>query len=435
MSFFKWLYPGMRVKRWLVLLFLGMMILSLGAAYVMANIYREQPFPWVFYYLTLQFVPRIFRALLFGVVGVATTSIAVVQLNRSLLSAFVTEGDKLVDRIYQRRQLARGPKVVAIGGGTGLSNLLRGLKEFTGNITAIVTVADDGGSSGRLRSELGILPPGDFRQCIVALSDVEPLMTKLFQYRFGEGSGLEGHSFGNLFIAAMLGVTGNFENALRESSRVLATRGQILPSTLTNVTLCAELTGGQIVRGESHIGHSGKRIERVFLQPDHVAAYPAAVRAIEEADLVVLGPGSLFTSVLPNLLVDGVRAAIQRTPALVIYVCNVATEEGETDNYTVGQHLATIEQYLDAGAVDLVLANEHRGRNLPVNARAVSVVVNGIASAATDHRLVKADVVDEHNPRHHHSDHLAESIIRLYYERGADRAPRAAPLLKGEERV
>ncbi len=422
----------MHVKRWLLLLILGIVLISLGAAYVLVNIYREAPLPFFFTYLTLQFVPRIYRAILFALIGIGIVGTAIVQLNRSLLSAFVTEGDILVDAIYRRRQLTRGPKVVAIGGGTGLSNLLRGLKEYTGNLTAVVTVADDGGSSGRLRTELGILPPGDFRQCIVALSDVEPLMTKLFQYRFQEGSGLEGHSFGNLFIAAMMGVTGDFEHALRESSRVLATRGQILPSTLSNVTLTAELTGGSIVKGESSIGHSGKRIERVFLQPDRVAAYPAAVRAIEDADLVILGPGSLYTSVLPNLLVDGIRAAVKSTNATVVYVCNVAVEPGETDNYTVGQHLETIERYIGGGTVDYVLANEHRGRPLPPQALATIVSVNGSTQTTVGPRLVKADVIDPHNARHHDSTRLAESIMKLFYDRGADRTLRVAPPSKGD---
>ncbi|MEW5718995.1 MAG: gluconeogenesis factor YvcK family protein, partial [Chloroflexota bacterium] len=236
----KWLYIGLGVKRWLVLLFLGVTILALGFAYILVNIYREAPLPEIFYYLTLQFLDRVVRGLLFGVVGVAMVVIAITQLSKSLVSALATEDTNLVELLYRKRVRKKGPKIVALGGGTGLSTLLRGLKEHTDKLTAIVTVADDGGSSGRLRRELGVLPPGDFRQCIAALADSEPLMTSLLQYRFGSGSGLEGHSFGNLLIVAMAGITGSFERALRESSRVLAVRGQILPSTLRNVTLYAE---------------------------------------------------------------------------------------------------------------------------------------------------------------------------------------------------
>jgi uncharacterized cofD-like protein len=420
-SFFKWLYPGMRVKRWLALLFAGIVLISLGAAYFLKSLYSEGfVFPGVVGYLTLQFLPRIVRALLFALIGVPLLVYAVVQLNRSLLSAFVTEGDKVVDQIYHRRHLSRGPKVVAIGGGTGLSNLLRGLKEYTGNLTAVVTVADDGGSSGRLRDQMGVLPPGDFRQCLVALSDVEPVMTKLFQYRFPADSGLDGHSFGNLFIVAMMGVTGDFLHAMRESSRVLATRGQILPSTLANVTLCAEMDDGHVVKGESHIAHDGKTIKRVFLSPEHVPAYPAAVRAIEDADLVILGPGSLYTSVLPNLLVDGIREAVAKTTATVVYVCNVATEPGETDHYNVGQHVTAIERYLGPATIDLVLANEHRAHDLSPQALAMSVSVNGTTRDTVGPRLMKADVIDQLNPRHHDSTRVAESLMQLYYDRGTD---------------
>lgn len=228
MNALKWLIPGMQIKRWLLLLMIGIAIISLGIGYFLRQVYESYTFPDFVFYFTLQFLPRYVRGALFMLAGVGFVGVAILQLNRSVLSAFIPEGrdDDLVDVIYYQRYLRRGPKVVAIGGGTGQSTLLRGLKQFTGNLTAIVTVADDGGSSGRLRRELGVLPPGDFRNCIAAMADAEPLMTNLLQYRFNGGSGLEGHSFGNLFIVAMTGVTGDFEHALRESSRVLAVRGQ-----------------------------------------------------------------------------------------------------------------------------------------------------------------------------------------------------------------
>ena len=419
MNFLKWMYPGMRVKRWLVLMTFGIVLISLGLTYFAVNLYRTEPFPAYVYYLTLQPLDRVLRGLLFALLGVGSIVVAVTQLNRSLVSSLLPEGTRLVDTVYRRRQLGRGPRVVCIGGGHGLSNLLRGLKEYTANLTAIVTVADDGGSSGRLRRDLQMLPPGDFRQCIVALSDVEPLMTRLFQYRFGSGEGLEGHSFGNLFLAAMIGVTGNFEQALSESSRVLNVRGQILPSTLSNVTLHAELADQRVVAGEHHITLAGGRVERVVLRPERVDAYPEAVAAIHHADMVVIGPGSLYTSVLPNLLVEGIAAAIRQTSALRVYVCNVATEEGETDHYDVAGHVDAIERHVGPGMLDVVLVNDH-----PVEAPANGVErvgMNGGAWLREQPQVLLRDVVDPEQPRYHDPLKLAKRLVELYYDRSPAR--------------
>jgi uncharacterized cofD-like protein len=320
----------------------------------------------------------------------------------------VTSGRKSIE--------IEAPKVVAIGGGTGLSTLLRGLKAHSPYITAIVTVADDGGSSGRLRRELGVLPPGDFRNCIAALADDEALITKLFQYRFGQGSGLNGHSFGNLFITALAAVTGSFERALVEAGRVLAVRGRILPSTLENVTLVADLQGGETpaltrVRGESAIPKVGQPIERVFLRPEGARAYPAAVRAILDADLIVAGPGSLFTSVLPNLLVNDIRQAVAASPAQRLYVCNVATQPGETDGFDVGRHVAALEQHVGPGLFPYVLAN---GRLVagPPQPRADAVALNYPAGAS--YRVIEADMADPSSPWRHHAGKLAAQVIDFY---------------------
>jgi uncharacterized cofD-like protein len=415
----KWLYFGLGVKRWLVLLFIGVTILGLGFAVILVNIYRESPLPDVFYYLTLQFIPRLPRGIFLGALGVGLIGIAVVKLSASLLSAFVTDDINIVEVLYRKRTRRRGPKIVALGGGTGLSTLLRGLKEHTDHLTAIVTVADDGGSSGKLRRQLGVLPPGDIRQCIAALADAEPLVTQLFQYRFGEGTGLDGHSFGNLFIAAMAGVTGNFERAILESSRVLAVRGQILPSTLENVTLCADTRdpepasdGLARVAGESEITQRGRPIERVYLEPEHVPAYPGVVRAILDADLIIAGPGSLYTSVLPNLLVEDIRRALESSHALKVYVCNVATQPGETDYFTVEDHFDALTQHVGDEIFTRVLANSNYNVNFPEQSK--SQMVHPRENEKPDFKLFLADLVDESQPWRHDPSKLAAEVLKRY---------------------
>jgi uncharacterized cofD-like protein len=311
----------------------------------------------------------------------------------------------------------RGPKIVAIGGGTGLSTLLRGLKECTDNLTAIVTVADDGGSSGRLRRELGLLPPGDFRNCIAALAEAEPLMTLLFQYRFGEGLGLNGHSFGNLFIAAMAGITGDFGQAIRQSSKVLAVRGRVLPSTMESVMLCAELAEDQEkrsvqhqVQGESRIPKAGAPIERVFLQPDDVRGYGEAMEALLDATLIVVGPGSLYTSILPNLLVKDVTAALRASKALKIYVCNLATQAGETDGYDAADHVRAIYDHVGGGLFDHILVNDNLEVEAPANWNAEMVK----ATTHNGYPLWSADLVDPEKPWRHDPKKLAQTIMSIY---------------------
>ncbi len=418
MKVLKLLYPGMHLKRWILVLMIGLLVLVLGAAYVLVEIYRTAPLPEEAFWVTLQFLPRPVRAALFVAGGVGLVAWALWKLNRSLIDAVAPGHADLVDAIYNFRARQRGPKIVAIGGGTGLSMLLRGLKDYTSNITAIVTVADDGGSSGRLRRELGMLPPGDFRNCLVALADAEPLMGRLFQYRFNTGSGLDGHSFGNLFIVAMMGVTGSFERALHESSRVLAVRGQVLPSTLENMTLCAEMEDAATVHGESKISATGRAIRRLYLQPEHPPAYPEAIKAILEADLIVLGPGSLYTSLLPNLLVDGIYRALLASSAVRVYVCNVATQRGETDDYDVRAHVSALRRHLSEDAFDYVLANSRTDVTIPERFPSRPVAL-GVDPAAAEFRVVLADVVDPEAPLRHDAVKLAQALIGLYYERAA----------------
>ena len=413
-SFIKWFYLGMHIKRWLVLVLIGLAIMGLGFGYILREVYVAYTFPEWVYYITLQFLPRFVRGALFITASVGIILFAVWKLNTSLLAAFIrpSSEDSIVETIYRYRYQARGPKVVAIGGGTGLPVLLRGLKEHTSNLTAIVTVGDDGGSSGRLRRELGVLPPGDVRNCIAALAEAEPLMTRLFQYRFNEGSGLEGHSFGNLFIVAMSHVAGGFEEAVRETSRVLAVRGQILPSSLSHVTVLARTEDQETISGESEITMRGKRIQEVFLQPANVQANPEAIRAILEADIVVCGPGSLLTSVLPNLLVDGIRQALAISQATRIYVCNVATQHGETDDFTVSDHFDTLVKHVGPGMFDYVLANDNVAGPLPDAWQSTPVSVD--RPFVDGARVITADVISDKNRYHHDSEKLGAAIMRVY---------------------
>jgi uncharacterized cofD-like protein len=416
-SFIKWFYFGMHIKRWLLLLLAGVAIMGLGFGYFLREVYVNYTFPAFVYYATLQFLPRYARGALFVTAALGIISFAVWKLNQSLLSAFIKpeRNESIVDIIYNHRYLRRGPKIVVIGGGTGLSTLLRGLKEYTGNITAIVSIADDGGSSGRLQRELGVLPPGDIRKNIAALADAEPLMSRLFEYRFAEGEGLEGHSFGNLFIAAMTEVAGNFQEAVRETSRVLAVRGQILPATLSALTLCARTVDDQIVRGESAITERG-HVKEIFLDPPTIQANPDAIRAILQADLIICGPGSLLTSVMPNLLVEGIRRAIEVSPALKVYVCNVATQHGETDAFRVSDHYEALRQHLKGTTpFDFVLANSNTEATLPEEWHSEPVRIDSMSLNGA--RVVKADVVAEENRYRHDSKKLADALIRLYYER------------------
>ncbi len=410
----QWLLPGLGVKRWLVLLLLGVTLLGIGLAFVLVEVYQGGYLPPVLDALTLQPVPRPMRAFVLGAPGLAAAAYAVARLSKELLEPFAPVGRSVAAVVAERRRKRRGPRAVVIGGGTGMAVLLRGLKEHTSNITAIVTVADDGGSSGRLRRELGVPPPGDLRNCMAALADDEALLTQLFQYRFGAGGEVQGHSFGNLFITAMTEVTGSFERALAVSSQVLAIGGRVLPSTLDNVSLMADVRESDQepalrVIGESTIPDKKGVIERVHLHPQQASAYPQAVQAILGANLIVAGPGSLFTSVLPNLLVRDIASAIQSSRALCVYVCNVATQQGETDRISVGQHIQILNAHTGCSLFPIVLANNHCDDALLPGMEWVTggENINGAG------QVISADVVDEKSPWRHDPEKLATVLLRL----------------------
>ncbi|MEX2229671.1 MAG: gluconeogenesis factor YvcK family protein [Dehalococcoidia bacterium] len=418
----KWLYFGLHIKRWLALLLISIAIMGLGFAYFLRELYETYTFPAWAYYVTLQFMPRWARGVLFISLASGLGVFSGWRLNRSLAEAVAPQvrGGAILDLVYARRTQDRGPRIVAIGGGTGLSTLLRGIKRYTSNVTAIVTVADDGGSSGRLRRDLQVIPPGDIRACIAALADAEPLVTELFQYRFNDSSGddISGHSFGNLFIAAMAGVTGSMEAAIVETSRVLAVRGRIVPSTLEDIVLSAKMADGSVVRGESRLPASGVPPAAVAIEPRNAVAHPDAVRAIANAELIVIGPGSLYTSVLPNLLVPALGQAIRDSHAFKVYVSNVATQRGETNGYAAADHYAAILRHLGvAWLVDAVLANTNLpSEPFPEAWGAEPVVAPGDAHYAGA-RLVLADLVDPERRLRHDPEKLASAVMRLYFER------------------
>ncbi len=419
----RWLYPGMHLKRWLLLVFAGIVILGLGGAIFLLNVYRageldEVPF---FYVITGAWLERPVRAATLGVIGLTLTGVGVWGLMRSVVSPFVQRGNSVMEVLYTKRYLARGPRIVAIGGGTGLSTLLRGLKAYSANITAVVAVADDGGSSGRLRAQLGIAPPGDIRNCIAALADAEPLMTQLMQYRFPAGSGLDDHAFGNLFIAAMTAVTGDFEEAVRESNRVLAVRGQVLPATSVPLNLSARLASGRHVDGQVAIAQAGEPIEHVFIEPSDVRANPEAIERILEADMIVVGPGSLFSSVLPNLLISDIRDAIAAAPGLRVYVCNVATQPGETSSFTAAGHLEALFEHVGDELIDYVLLNHSRAARAPSGWQGQPVEVDVRRLEELPVITVEENLVDPANAHRHDPAKLAAALMRLQQEDRVDR--------------
>jgi uncharacterized cofD-like protein len=391
------------------------LVLVLGVAYALKEIYQTTTLPYAFFYITLQFLPYWARAIIFGIFGVGLLLVSYLKLTQSVLGPFLpgNSTSSIVEVIHQFRLRGRGPRMVAIGGGTGLSTLLRGLKTYTSNLSVIVTVADDGGSSGRLRDEYRILPPGDFRQCLIALADAEPLMKQLFDHRFKEGS-LNGHSFGNLFIMAMADVTGNFEHALRESGKVLAVKGTIVPSTLQDVTLVASINGGT-VEGESKIPMQNAPISHVFLKPDGAQVNPEAAQAILNAELVTVGPGSLYTSILPNLLVEGMVEAIKASPALKVYICNIAAQPGETDGYGVDDYLRVIRDHVGANLFDFVLVNSNT-TIAPTGGQATVIFKPADSAKHPEVRFIASDVVNVKIPSHHDPDKLARTIMRKVWQ-------------------
>lgn len=360
-QWFRWLAPGLFVKRWMLVSTLGTLLSLLGLAIWSGLTPIDRILSWIEVLLgaITDILPSYLSGPLAILVGLFLVFWAQSRTVNSITEAIDPDCEgEVIDVITAHRLLNRGPKIVAVGGGTGLSTILRGLKNFSANIVAIVTVADDGGSSGRLRREHGGLPPGDIRNCLAALADQEKLLTELFQYRFRIGEGLSGHSFGNLFLTAMNDITGDWEQAIAASSKVLAIRGKVLPATLEDVNLWAEMEDGRRIEGESNIPKAKGKIRRLGCFPSAPPALPAAIEAIQEADFIVIGPGSLYTSIIPNLLVPEICQAIATASVPRIYICNIMTQPGETDGYSVADHVRAIDRACGEKTFDTVLVQK-----------------------------------------------------------------------------
>lgn len=418
----KWLTPGLGIKRWLLLLGIGAGIAGMGIVYLILLLWRDGWLPQAIYnVITLQNLPILSRILLPLTIGTIIIFIAIRRLSLTMLAPYRQPGEIVAETLYRHTQGQRGPHIVALGGGTGLSTLLRGLTQHTRNITAIVAVADDGGSSGRLRRELGMLPPGDIRANMAALARDEALMTQLLQYRFSsstekENSSLQGHAFGNLLLAALTGITGSFDEALLAAERVLALRGRVLPSTLDEIRLVADIEDRQTgrlfrVEGESAIPKANGHIRQLTIEPANAQPYPPAIRAIFQADLILLGPGSLYTSILPNLLVPGIADALKHSRAPKVYICNVATQPGETEGYDVAQHVATLVNYLPLHTLNFVLANNNL--SIPNTQGGGQTHYVSFQPPPATGKLILADLADQQKPWRHDSQKLAQTVINL----------------------
>lgn len=416
---FKWFQPRLMIRRWFFQMMAGIAFISLALAQVSLIIYGQEDWHDTLRTMTLGFIPPLLRALIVLIAGIVLLSWGIYNFNKALLGPLIFPRSlgEWVTHMQNDRQLRQGIKVVAIGGGTGLPSALRAIKTETSNITAVVTVADDGGSSGRLRRDLGVQPPGDLRRNITALARDEDLMTQLFDFRFTAGD-LDGHSFGNLFLAALVGLMGGMDEATQAAGRVLAIQGRVLPCTLDDVTLAAmmhHLTTNEQkrVEGESNIPQLGWNIDQVFLEPANAEPLPEVIAAILEADLIIIGPGSLYTSLIPNLLVSGVCDAIRQSTATTIYVCNIATQPGETDNYSAVDHIQAIEAHAGKRLIDVAIVNNHFPTE---NAGPNTIYVE--APPPEDpirhrYRLIDGDLTDNERPWRHDSEKLRAILLSL----------------------
>lgn len=406
------LSPGLGLKRWLALLLLGVLLFALGAGFAMSVPLSHRILPMV-KTLTFSGLPPLVRGAIFISAGAAVAALALFQTYRLLVSGVLLSRGKVdvLTALERRRRQEQGLRIVAIGGGTGLSTLLRGLKHETKNITAIVNITDDGGSSGQLRTDLGIPPPGDARNCLVALSESEPLLEELFNYRFQQGASLDGHSLGNLLLAALCQIKGGFGESLQSAAQLLALSGRVLPvSNHSNLVLMAETVSGQVIKGESAVGNAPAPLQRVWLEPEGADANPAALEAIRDAELITIGPGSLYTSIVPNFLLTGMREAMQASGAPKVFICNVATERHETDNYGVADHLRAFIRYSGVPVTHILVNNNVEP--LPQEWDQVALPPESSIQGFTG-AVVLADLVDTALRTRHDPQKLASALLAL----------------------
>ena len=425
MRWITWLYPGINVKRWLFLFTIGVLLCAFGLAFLF-NFQIMGALEELVFQLTYATTGKYSNVLvvlvggLFVLFGLGFMIYGTRKTIKSVVTAVMPEqSGSLMEKVFVQRKLTHGPAITVVGGGTGLSTLLRGMKYITNNCTAVVTSADDGGSSGRLRKELGIIPPGDLRNCLTALADREPLMERLMQYRFKGDSPLAGHCFGNLFIAAMAEAEGGMEEGLNATSQILKVRGRVIPSTLEDIQLQAEMSDGTIVSGESKIPEARKRIKKMLMKPTNASASKGAVDAILKSDVLIFGPGSLYTSVSPNLLVEEIREAILKSDAVKIYVCNVMTQPGETDGYGAFEHVRALIDHMGHQFLDYVIVNDQKitteqlkqyyaEGSMPVTPDVEKIRKLGITVVPAS--LISKDDLVRHEPRK-----LARALIMLIY--------------------
>ena len=423
-AFLVLLVPGLSLKRWLALGVFGLGAIALGIVFAL-ELSLGPRFHSIVGVLSLRESSATVRGGVFIAVGVVGAVFAVFGLGRSLSRVRLRRRNlTLLDSLYVERVLSGGPKAVVIGGGSGLPNLLRGLKYYTSNLTAVVTVADDGGSSGRLRSELGILPPGDIRNCLVALADSEMVMQQLMDYRFSTNGQLDGHSFGNILIAALAGIGGDFSRGVEIAGELLVIRGRVIPSTPSDIVIVGSTISGQMLLGESRVGTATERLRSIALVPADAPVHPDAANAIREADLIILGPGSLFTSIVPNLLVRDLAAALAAASGLKMYICNVAEEPGQTTGYSVLDHLNVVRHYAGDDSVNIVIANDNAlSGHEPLSPSLIPARTNWEDDAV----CIWADVIDEETPTRHDPVKLAATVASTYQKHRGSR--RRLPLL------
>ncbi|MEI6232973.1 MAG: gluconeogenesis factor YvcK family protein [Planctomycetota bacterium] len=411
-KFIKWLRPGLRIKRWIAVILLGMLF----AVFASMMLYLLA--------VSVQGMDGVGTELLIGAgLGYILSGFCLITGIYRLIKSMWGLVDRraaqkgLVNAAYERAVLADGPKIVAIGGGTGLSCVLTGLKEYSFDITAVVSMADDGGSSGKLRQELGIVPPGDIRKCLIALADQEPLMSELLDFRFPDNE-LGGHNFGNLFLTALARIRGDFGEAVREANQILSVRGRVLPSTLDKISLVATHEDGSKTTGQAVISKTQKRIKTLELRPDPEPLAADIVTAIEEADLIVMGPGSLYTSIIPNLLIRGMPEALERSKAVKVFVSNIMTYEGETRGYDLPDLLKAFDAHSNGRQLyNVVLVNDGKygetGMFTIKERNAHPVHYDAAAYAKAPFKIVKADVVNPAFPIRHDSKKLAQALMRI----------------------